>query len=182
MKIYTKKGDKGLTGLLGGTRVSKAHIRIEAYGTIDELNSHIGLLNALDLDAHFSEAYSRIQNSLFVIGSHLAADPEKNSFALPPFEESETSYLEKEIDAMEKELPELKSFILPGGSVYNAEAHVARCICRRAERNVVRLSVEEIVPEGIIKYLNRLSDYLFVQSRRISQLQNTPEIPWIPNS
>lgn len=180
MKIYTRKGDQGETGLLGGTRVSKAHIRIDAYGTIDELNSQIGLLNALDEQAHFSDIYSRIQNNLFIIGSHLAADPEKNTFQLPFFSEEEVSFLESEIDEMDKILPELKSFILPGGSVYNAQTHIARCICRRAERKIVHLAETENVPELIIRYLNRLSDYLFVQSRRISQIYETPEIPWIP--
>lgn len=180
MKIYTKKGDKGKTGLLGGTRVSKAHVRIEAYGTVDELNSYVGLLASLDEQSHFSAIYSRIQNNLFVVGSHLAADPAKNTFELPIFDESEIHFMENEIDEMEKKLQPLKSFILPGGSVYNAHSHIARCVCRRAERHVVSLSDSEEVPERIVRYLNRLSDYLFVQSRMISLLYQTPEIPWIP--
>ena len=180
MKIYTKKGDKGTTGLLGGTRVPKHHIRIEAYGTTDELNSQVGLLISLDEFNWFNDELLVIQDRLFTIGSHLAADPVKNKFELPILNLGDVEFLENKIDEMQHILPELKNFILPGGSVFNAHCHVARCICRRAERCVSQLSEVEKVEAIILQYLNRLSDYLFVLSRMINHKLNKPETPWVP--
>jgi cob(I)alamin adenosyltransferase len=180
MKIYTKKGDKGSTGLLGGTRVPKHHVRIESYGTTDELNSQIGLLISLDESNWFNDELLVIQDRLFTIGSHLAADPVKNKFELPVISNIDVEYLEKKIDKMQEILTELKSFILPGGSVFNAQCHIARCVCRRAERCVSHLSEVDKVEAIILQYLNRLSDYLFVLSRMINFNLEKPETVWIP--
>ena len=180
MKIYTKKGDQGKTGLLGGTRVPKHHIRIESYGTTDELNSQIGLLISLDTSNWFNEELLIIQDRLFTIGSHLAADPVKNKFELPVIASKDVKFLESKIDAMQLILPELKNFILPGGSVFNAHCHVARCVCRRAERCVSHLSEVDQVEAIILQYLNRLSDYLFVLSRIINYKLDKPETAWVP--
>ena len=181
MKIYTKKGDFGETGLLGGTRVSKSNNRIESYGTIDELNSWIGLLRDQPIDAHSIEILLQIQYQLFSIGSHLAADPTKSGIKLPTILESDILILEKEIDSMNNNLPELRFFILPGGHVTVSNCHIARCVCRRAERVVVKLSAQEKVEAIIIKYLNRLSDYLFVLSRKFAHDLKIIETPWRPN-
>jgi len=180
-KIYTKTGDKGQTSLIGGTRVPKYHPRIEAYGTIDELKSYIGLLRDQDVSDEIRELLLEIQDRLFTIESQLAYDPEtKLSRPLPEIEENDITLLEKAIDSMNTELEPLSSFILPGGHVAVSHCHVARCICRRAERITIRLS--EIHPVDIlnIKYLNRLSDYLFVLARKIGKDLNAPEIPWLP--
>lgn len=178
MKIYTKTGDAGKTSLLGGTRVSKSDLRIEAYGSVDELNSWMGVIRD-SADESFQESVKRIQNVLFSIGSHLAADPEKNKMALPEVSEEEITWLELEMDRMNEELPELRNFILPGGDLLVSHAHVARCVCRRAERCSVRLADLAAVSEVILKYLNRLSDYLFVLSRYFSKLKNCEETPWV---
>jgi len=179
-KIYTKTGDKGQTSLIGGTRLPKHHIRIEAYGTVDELNSHIGLLRDVIEDADTRELLISIQDRLFTIGSHLAADPVKNKMKLPPVHEEDITALEKAIDAINEQVPEMKSFVLPGGHVHVSYCHIARCVCRRAERAVLRLAGNEEVEDIHFKYLNRLSDYLFMLSRWLTLKLNAQEIPWKP--
>ena len=182
MKIYTKTGDKGVTSLIGGTKVSKAHLRIEAYGTVDELNSHIGLCRDLLTDANARNILQEIQDRLFTVGSSLACDPEKEpKMKIPDLKEEDVTLLEKEIDAMNEIVPPMKSFVLPGGHVTVSQLHIARCVCRRAERCCVRLEMEnEEVPAIVIKYINRLSDYLFVLARFASHQLNAEEIPWKP--
>ncbi len=179
-KIYTKTGDKGKTSLIGGTRVPKYHLRIEAYGTIDELNSYIGVLKCDVKNLKMSEILSEIQDRLFTIGSQLANDSKNTKMQIPDLIESDIKLLEKEIDRMEKNLPALKNFILPGGTQLASFCHVARCVCRRAERLSVQLSDESTVSQIIIKYLNRLSDYLFVLSRNIVKDANAKETEWRP--
>ncbi|TAL63364.1 MAG: cob(I)yrinic acid a,c-diamide adenosyltransferase [Bacteroidetes bacterium] len=181
MKIYTKKGDKGETGLLGGTRVKKSHIRIESYGTVDELNSWIGLIRDQNIDKHSKEILIHIQDRLFTIGSHLASDPAKSKAKIPDIKEEDITILEKEIDKMNESLPEMRSFVLPGGHTIASYCHIARCVCRRAERCSVRLASEEKVDDSIIKYLNRLSDYLFVLSRKLTKDLKAKEVPWKPS-
>ena len=178
MKIYTKKGDKGETSLLGGKRVLKSNIRIEAYGTVDELNSWIGLIRDQNINDSIKKFLIHIQDRLFTIGSHLAADPEKSKIKLPDIKEENISALEKEIDAMNETLPEMRSFVLPGGNTVVSYCHISRCVCRRAERCSVHLSENEKVDDIIIKYLNRLSDYLFVLSRKLTNDLQAEEIPW----
>ena len=180
MKIYTKTGDKGTTTLIGGTKVSKAHLRIEAYGTVDELNSYIGLCKDLLTDEEGKSVLQEIQDRLFTIGSALACDPEKEAkMKIPDLNEADIVLLEKEIDEMGNKLPVMKSFILPGGHPSISHLHIARCICRRAERCCVRLESEKNEVESIIiKYLNRLSDYLFVLARYTGHLLNIPDVPW----
>lgn len=181
MKIYTKKGDKGKTSLLGGTRLPKHHIRIEAYGSVDELNSFIGFLRDLPIKQHQIENLICIQNLLFTIGSNLAADPKRNKFSLPALKDSNISDLEKWIDRMNEVLPEMKNFVLPGGNQAVSACHIARSVCRRAERNIVHLSEIDFVEPMILKFMNRLSDYLFVLSRQISFENNIQEIIWKSN-
>ncbi|HWY10331.1 MAG TPA: cob(I)yrinic acid a,c-diamide adenosyltransferase [Bacteroidia bacterium] len=178
MKIYTKTGDKGQTSLIGGTRLPKHHIRIEAYGTVDELNSFVGLVRDSISEKELFDLLIEIQDRLFTIGSSLAADPEKNKMQLPKLNESDVVLLEKAIDKMNETLPEMKSFVLPGGHPTVSHCHIARCVCRRAERAVLKLSENEKVDELIYKYLNRLSDYLFVLSRKLTQDLKANEIPW----
>jgi cob(I)alamin adenosyltransferase len=178
-KVYTKTGDKGQTSLIGGTRLPKHHIRIEAYGTVDELNSHIGLLRDVITDTDTNALLISIQDRLFTIGSHLAADPVKNKMKLPPILEEDVVALEKAIDAINEQVPEMKSFVLPGGHVHVSYCHIARCVCRRAERSVLRLADNEPVEEIHPKYLNRLSDYLFMLSRWLTVKLNATEIPWV---
>jgi len=180
MKIYTKTGDKGQTSLIGGTRVPKHHLRIETYGTVDELNSHIGLVRDTFQHHHSQEILKLIQDRLFTIGASLASDPEKSKMKIPDLLEADVELLEKEIDAMNEVLPELKNFILPGGHAVASYCHIARCVCRRAERLSVHLSENEFVDEKVIIYLNRLSDYLFVLARFILHINTAPEIPWQP--
>ena len=180
MKIYTKKGDQGSTGLIGGTRVSKGDVRIEAYGTIDELNSYIGLISTLEIDQRYQLQLQEIQDRLFTIGSHLAADPEKSKMQLPDLLEADVQKLEHWMDVMDEALPALTAFILPGGHPNCAHAHGARCICRRAERMVVTLDELEGVQELVLAYLNRLSDYLFVLARKINQDAGATEHTWTP--
>lgn len=182
MKIYTKTGDKGTTSLIGGTKVSKAHLRIEAYGTVDELNSHIGLCRDLLADSSTRTILQEIQDRLFTVGSSLACDPEKEpKMKIPDLKEEDVTLLEKQIDAMNEVIPPMKSFVLPGGHVTISQLHIARCVCRRAERCCVRLEMEnEEVPSIIIKYINRLSDYLFVLARFAAHQLNAEEIPWKP--
>ena len=161
MKIYTKTGDKGQTSLIGGTRVPKHHLRIEVYGTVDELNSWIGLIRDQDIPSSEREILKEIQDRLFTIGSSLASDPEKSRMKIPDLKEEDVTLLENEIDKMNEQLPELKSFILPGGNTTVSYCHIARCVCRRTERLATHLSEENFVAELVIIYLNRLSDYLF---------------------
>jgi cob(I)alamin adenosyltransferase len=182
MKIYTKTGDAGKTSLIGGTKVPKSHIRIESYGTVDELNSHIGLVSDYLADEKTKAILKEIQDRLFTIGSSLACDPDKESgLKIPDLKESDIELLEHEIDAMNEVLPAMKSFILPGGSLAVSSAHIARCVCRRAERACVNLQQHNTFVEPlVIKYLNRLSDHLFVLARYIAHITNVPEIPWKP--
>ena len=178
-KVYTKTGDKGQTSLIGGTRLPKQHIRIEAYGTVDELNSWIGLLRDQAIDTNSIKILLEVQDRLFTIGSLLAADPAKNKMKLPDIKEEDIVLLEKEIDAMEETLPEMKSFVLPGGHTIVSYCHLARCVCRRGERAVLRVAENEKVDELVYKYLNRLSDYLFVLSRKLAHDLKAPETPWV---
>lgn len=179
-KIYTKTGDKGQTSLIGGTRLPKHHIRIEAYGTVDELNSFIGLVRDSISEKELFDLLIEIQDRLFTMGSLLAADPEKNKMQLPQLNEDDVVVLEKAIDKMNETLPEMKSFVLPGGHTEVSHCHIARCVCRRAERAVLKLAENEKVDELIYKYLNRLSDYLFVLSRKLTKDYKANEIPWKP--
>jgi cob(I)alamin adenosyltransferase len=180
MKIYTKKGDTGTTGLIGGTRILKSSLRIEAYGTVDELNSYIGLIRDQAISELSKEQLREIQDRLFTIGSSLAADPEKSTMKIPDLLASDITLLEHWMDAMNEELPEMKFFILPGGHTTVSFCHVARCICRRAERIIVDLKQHEFVAPLVLAYINRLSDYLFVLSRKIAKDLDVPEHPWRP--
>lgn len=180
MKIYTKKGDSGTTQLLGGKRVSKSHLRIEAYGTIDELNSHIGLLRDQEIDQNSIKMLLIIQDRLFTIGSLLALENPNSKIKLPNIYESDITILENEMDKMNEQLEDMKSFVLPGGHPFVSYCHIARCICRRAERISTLLPPETVQFELVLKYLNRLSDYLFVLSRFITKLTDSKEIPWQP--
>ena len=181
-KIYTKTGDKGTTSLIGGTKVSKSHLRIEAYGTVDELNSYTGLCRDIFDDTTSQHTLKEIQDRLFTIGSSLACDPEKEpKMQIPDLKEQDVELLEKEIDRMNEVLPEMKNFILRGGHPAVSHLHIARCVCRRAERNTVRLKeVGSPVETIVIQYLNRLSDYLFVLSRYAAYKLGAEEIPWKP--
>jgi cob(I)alamin adenosyltransferase len=182
LKIYTKTGDKGTTSLIGGTKVSKAYIRIESYGTIDELNSFIGLCADAISDEKTGIVLKEIQDRLFTIGSSLACDPDKEPMLkLPDLKETDILFLENEIDAMNNELPPMKNFILPGGNLAVSNLHVARCVCRRAERICVAMQENNLFIDAIvIKYINRLSDYLFVLARYIAKLTNAKEVIWQP--
>ncbi len=182
IKIYTKTGDLGKTSLIGGTKVPKSHIRIETYGTIDELNSYIGLAGDHITQEHLKNILKEIQDRLFTIGSSLACDPEKETgMKIPDLKETDIDLLEREIDKMNDELPPMKFFVLPGGHVAVSTVHVVRCVCRRAERLCVNMQEHEMVIEPlIIKYLNRLSDYLFTVSRYLAHILNVNEIPWRP--
>ncbi|HEV7783388.1 MAG TPA: cob(I)yrinic acid a,c-diamide adenosyltransferase [Chitinophagaceae bacterium] len=182
MKIYTKTGDKGMTSLIGGTKVPKSHLRIESYGTVDELNSWTGLCRDLLSDEQGKKILLEVQDRLFTIGSSLACDPEKEpKMKIPDLKETDIELLEKEMDRMNETVPAMKSFILPGGHPALSQLHIARCVCRRAERCCVRLETEDKEAQPIIvKYLNRLSDYLFVLSRYTGYQMNVEEIPWKP--
>ena len=182
MKIYTKGGDKGSTSLWGGKRVSKASLRIETYGTIDELNVHIGLIKDTIVDELNNPLLEQIQNQLFTFGSHLAADPEKKDIKLPIIHPDKVVDLEEAIDTMDQGLPALTSFILPGGHQHVSFCHLGRVVCRRAERLVIALNQESEVNPNIIIYLNRLSDYLFVLSRQIAHSVGSKELPWRPEN
>jgi cob(I)alamin adenosyltransferase len=182
IKIYTKTGDKGSTSLIGGTKVPKSHLRIEAYGTVDELNSSIGLCRDLIEDGESRAILLEVQDRLFTIGSSLACDPIKApKMRIPDLKDSDVVLLENEIDRLNEELPPMKSFILPGGHPIVSQIHVTRCICRRAERCCVRLELESLEVEPIIlQYLNRLSDYLFILSRYMGKKLDLTELPWKP--
>jgi cob(I)alamin adenosyltransferase len=187
MKIYTKTGDKGTTSLFGGTRVPKHHIRIESYGTVDELNSHIGLVKDQKVGDRTREVLNRVQDRLFTIGSILATDPKKailksgqERLNIPTITEEDVALLENEMDIMNEELPEMTHFILPGGHPSVSICHIARCVCRRAERQATALYEIETFSELVLHYLNRLSDYLFVLARKLSKDLHANEVKWIP--
>ena len=181
-KIYTKTGDRGKTSLLGGTKVPKSHIRIESYGTVDELNSYIGLVRDYLRHEHSKAVLKEIQDRLFIIGSSLACDPDKEPLMkIPDLKESDITLLENQIDNMTNELPPMKNFILPGGHVTVSTTHIARCVCRRAERLCVNMQEQEMFVEPLVlKYINRLSDYLFVLARYAAHLLKVEEIAWKP--
>lgn len=187
MKVYTKTGDKGTTALFGGTRVPKYHLRIESYGTVDELNSYIGLIRDQEMNAHYQNVLIDIQDHLFTLGAILATDPKKailkngkERLNIPKITEVDVAFLENEIDSMESELPPMTHFILPGGHTTVSYCHITRCICRRAERLATQLNDTEPVDEMVLKYLNRLSDYLFVLARKLSSDLKAQEVKWIP--
>ena len=177
MKIYTKTGDKGQTSLFGGARLPKNHIRIEAYGTVDELNSYIGLVRDVTENKSVRTILKEVQDRLFTIGSNLASDPSKDMIT-PDVHQTDIELLEKEIDRMTAELPPLRSFILPGGHTTVSFCHLARCVCRRTERLVVALAENETVELIIIQYLNRLSDYLFTLGRLLAKDLGVEEVKW----
>lgn len=182
MKVYTKTGDKGTTSLLGGSRVPKHNPRIEAYGTVDELNAYTGVLRDATNDASIDDELIEIQNLLFTIGSTLAAEPgAAKKFKLPEVTEENILFLERNIDRMDEVLPKMRNFVLPGGHIAVSHAHVARTVCRKAERRVIELAENDEVPEQIQPFLNRLSDYFFVLSRYIAHWNNVDEVPWKPN-
>jgi cob(I)alamin adenosyltransferase len=178
LKIYTKTGDKGRTSLIGGTRTVKYSLQIEAYGTVDELNSFVGLLRDQDIDGHSKKILGHIQNTLLNLESLLAADSVKSETGLPRVTETDIAELESEIDIMNCNLPRLHNFILPGGHTVVSYCHIARTVCRRAERIVVHLATKKEVDPLILKYINRLSDYLFVLARKLAKDHGTEEILW----
>ncbi len=181
MKIYTKTGDDGTTGLIGGSRVKKYDVKLEAYGTVDELNSHIGLILATEIDDRTKQFLLQVQSKLFIIGAQLATDVNTSSFKEQiPCREEDILVMEQEIDYLLEELPQLQNFLLPSGSIGTAYAHVARTVCRRAERRIVELAEKEEVNENLIKYVNRLSDYLFALARKITHDLKLPENLWFP--
>lgn len=183
MRIYTKTGDKGETSLIGGTRVPKHHLRIETYGTVDELNSFIGMVRDVNAnDLQVVAILGEVQDRLFTIGSLLAADPEKSRMKLPELRQEDITFLETEIDRMNDQLPELTSFVLPGGQVHASWCHLARCVCRRCERLVSQLAESTSIENLILPYLNRLSDYLFVLARYILKTNGNKEVAWKPRN
>ena len=187
MKIYTKTGDKGTTALFGGTRVPKHHIRIDSYGTVDELNSHLGLIRDQAINPHYKTVLIDIQDRLFTVGAILATDPEKATLKngkdrlnIPKISKTDIERLEQEMDTMNEALPPMTHFVLPGGHQTVSFCHIARCVCRRAERLASALNeLEPFQPESLV-YLNRLSDYLFVLARKLSHDLNADEVKWIP--
>jgi cob(I)alamin adenosyltransferase len=187
MKVYTKTGDGGTTALFGGTRVPKDHIRIESYGTVDELNSYIGLIRDQQISKQYKELLIEIQDRLFTVGAILATPPEKQlmkngSLRLQNLGiiDSDVELLEKEIDQMEESLPQMTHFVLPGGHTTVSYCHIARCVCRRAERLAVQLDHNEPIAQIVLIYLNRLSDYLFVLARKLSLDLEADEVKWVP--
>lgn len=187
MKIYTKTGDKGTTALFGGTRVPKHHIRIECYGTVDELNSHLGLIRDQDIDKHSKIMLITIQENLFTLGAILATDPKKSLLKsgkarlnIPRISDADITLLEEEMDHMNTTLPPMTHFVLPGGHQTVSFCHIARCVCRRAERLATSLNEIEPLQAELLIYLNRLSDYLFVLARKLSYDMQVDEIKWIP--
>jgi len=187
MKIYTKTGDKGTTGLIGGSRVSKDHLRIESYGTVDELNSYIGLIKDQAIENQIKEVLIRIQHDLFTLGSMLATPTNKQTLKngeqrlnIPEVDTKSVTYLENEIDKMNEKLPKMTHFILPGGHPIVSHCHVARCICRRSERLTTLLNEQEPINSLVLKYLNRLSDFLFVLARKLSSDMEVDELKWVP--
>ncbi len=181
MRIYSKTGDQGKTSLLGGKRVPKYHLRIEAYGTVDELIAYIGLIRDQNVSQRIREELISVQERLMVCASLMAAECDDCESQLPQLDEEDVSGLEANMDRMDRELPPLQSFVLPGGHTTVSYCHIARNVCRRAERNAIRLFEEEEFPELVIQYLNRLSDYLFVLSRKLSKDLDVHEVKWQPN-
>jgi cob(I)alamin adenosyltransferase len=188
MKIYTKTGDNGTTGLVGGTRIPKHDLRIDCYGTVDELNSYLGLIRDQTISDDSKTTLIKIQNQLFIIGSLLATDPEKikdeskrKRLGITLLKSEAIEFLETEIDTMNSVLPPMTHFILPGGHQTVSFCHIARCICRRAERNISKLNTEQPIQPEILIYLNRLSDFIFVLARKLSKELHAEEIKWIPN-
>jgi cob(I)alamin adenosyltransferase len=180
MKVYTKKGDKGTTQLIGGTRIPKNSLRIEAYGTIDELNSYIGLIRDQNINQKYVDQLIETQDRLFTLGSLLAADPEKSTMKLPELQETDVTNLENWIDEMDAELDPMTSFVLPGGHTTVSFTHIARCVCRRSERVITELSLNDKVSALVLAYVNRLSDYLFVLGRKLTKDLDAKEQPWQP--
>jgi len=180
-KIYTKTGDKGRTSLFGGQKVSKSHLRIAAFGEVDELNSYMGLLAAYTINAPYQDYLFSLQHTLFNLGASLATE-EETKFSLPKVKEEDIKSLETEIDRFTEELPPLKQFILPGGHREVAFCHVARCVCRRAERSVVALHEHQAVDPLVLQFLNRLSDYLFVFARLMTKNLGAEEVFWKPGN
>ncbi|WP_299013931.1 cob(I)yrinic acid a,c-diamide adenosyltransferase [uncultured Polaribacter sp.] len=187
MKIYTKTGDNGTTALFGGTRVKKFNLRIDAYGTVDELNAYIGLIKDQEISEVIKASLLKIQNELFTLGAMLATPPEKETLKsgkdrlnIPKINEDAIAYLENKIDEMDAVLPQMTHFVLPGGHQAVSFCHVARCVCRRSERLTVELNDQEPINQAVLKYLNRLSDYLFVLARKLTLDLNVDEIKWIP--
>jgi cob(I)alamin adenosyltransferase len=187
MKIYTKTGDKGTTALFGGTRVPKHHIRIESYGTVDELNSHLGLIRDQNINQDYKDLIIHIQDRLFTLGAILATDPEKailkngkERLNIPKISSENIERLEQEMDTMNDALPPMTHFVLPGGHQTVSFCHIARCVCRRAERLTTALNDIETIEPNTLMYLNRLSDYLFVLARKLSYDLQANEIKWIP--
>lgn len=187
MKVYTKTGDKGTTALFGGTRVPKHHIRIDSYGTVDELNSYVGLIRDQDINPLYQQSLIKIQDDLFTLGAILATPKEKEVLKngkmrlnIPLIEDSHIEFLEREIDQMDSLLPAMTHFVLPGGHTTVSYCHIARCVCRRAERLAVELNESEPIDLRTIQYLNRLSDYLFVLARKLSFDLKAQEVKWIP--
>ncbi|WP_370225823.1 cob(I)yrinic acid a,c-diamide adenosyltransferase [Mesoflavibacter sp.] len=187
MKIYTKTGDKGTTALFGGTRVPKHHIRIDSYGTVDELNSYIGLIRDQDINQKYKDTLINIQDKLFTVGAILATDPEKATLKngkerlnIPKINEADINFLEQEMDSMDAQLPQMTHFVLPGGHQTVSFCHIARTVCRRAERLASALNDLEPFQPETLTYLNRLSDYLFVLARKLSQDLQADEVKWIP--
>ena len=187
MKIYTKTGDKGTTALFGGTRVPKHHIRIDSYGTVDELNSYIGLIRDQDIDQRYKDTLISIQDKLFTVGAILATDPKKATLKngkerlnIPKINEADINVLEQEMDSMDAQLPQMTHFVLPGGHQTVSFCHIARTVCRRAERLASALNDLEPFQPETLTYLNRLSDYLFVLARKLSQDLQADEVKWIP--
>jgi cob(I)alamin adenosyltransferase len=182
MKIYTKTGDAGKSALIGGTRLPKDHIRFETYGTVDELNSWIGMVRDTMLEQDKIDLLKEVQDRLFTIGSSLACDPDKDiSLKIPDLLESDVEFLEKSMDAINETIPPMRFFILPGGHPTISQLHVARCVCRRAERLCVHMQqIDEFIEPLVIKYINRLSDYLFCLARHMHHTLNVDEIAWKP--
>jgi cob(I)alamin adenosyltransferase len=180
MKIYTRTGDKGKTTLVSGKPVPKTHVRIEAYGTVDELIAHIGMLRDMTEDDTLRAFLLDVQDRLMTCAAILASDCEDCQVRIPEIREADILDLESAIDLMEASLPILKSFVLPGGHVISSQCHIARTVCRRAERQIIRLSSELFVPDTVIKYINRLSDYLFVLARKVLRDLQKEDIPWKP--
>ncbi len=179
MKLYTKTGDDGTTGLFGGGRVRKDHVRIAAYGTVDELNAAVGLARSMGSNARIDGILARIQSELFVVGSDLATPADAKPW-VPRVGKTEVEALEKDIDAFEEEVAPLKTFILPGGTQQACAIHLARTICRRAEREVVTAMEVDPIQSSVAIYLNRLSDFFFVASRWVNHTEEVPDVPWLP--
>ncbi len=180
MKVYTKTGDDGTTSLFGGTRVPKHHLRIEAYGTVDELNVYAGLVADQPVNAGRKAFLKEIQDRLFTIGAIMAADPAKPALKKPDLHDSDIDVLESAMDDMDSSLPPLRHFVLPGGDQAVSFCHLARVVCRRAERLAVALAAQEALPPETVRYLNRLSDYFFVLSRKMAQELRVEENKWVP--